>query len=133
MIGQSIVRTVLQKFKNCCAISKYSILADETRDVSRIEQLTICIRWIDTNLLVHEDLLGMYSLRGIGQTAKALAKCLKDVVTRCQLPYADLHGQGYDGASAMSGSISGVAERLKKSSKRTLCTLFGALPESRSV
>jgi hypothetical protein len=57
----------------------------------------------------------MYSLRGIGQTADILTKCLKDVLIRCQLPLADLHGQGYDGASVMAGSVSGVAQRMKES------------------
>jgi hypothetical protein len=39
---------------------------------------------------------------------------LKGCAYSCQLPFADLHGQGYDGASAMSGSISGVAQRIKE-------------------
>jgi len=38
---------------------------------------------------------------------------LKDVLIRCQLAFADLHGQGYDGASSMAGVISGVAQRVK--------------------
>jgi hypothetical protein len=114
-IGQTILRMVLEDFKKSCAIPKYALLADETRDVSGIEQITVCIRWVDKTMCVHEDLLGMYSLRGIGQTAEVLTKCLKDVLIRCQLPFADLHGQGYDGASAMAGSVSGVAQRLKES------------------
>jgi hypothetical protein len=105
---------ILDKFKTSCAISKDAVLADETRDLSGTEQMTICIRWVDKDLLVHEDLLGLYSLSGLGQTAGVLTQCLKDVLIHCQLPFADLHGQGYDGASAMSGSISGVAQRIKE-------------------
>lgn len=116
IIGQKLLRMIIDQFKSEQATSKYSILADETRDLSGTEQLTICIRWVDKDLSVHEDLLGMYSLKGVGQTAEIVTKCLKDVLIRCQLPFEDLHGQGYDGASTMSGAISGVAQRMKESS-----------------
>jgi Domain of unknown function (DUF4371) len=116
IIGQTLLRMLTDQFKSEQATSKYSILADETRDLSGAEQLTICIRWVDKDLSVHEDLLGMYSLKGVGQTAETVTKCLKDVLIRCQLPFEDLHGQGYDGASTMSGAISGVAQRMKESS-----------------
>ena len=62
---------------------------------------------------MHEDFLGLYSLSGHGQTAEVLIDCLKDVLVRVQLPFADLHGQGYDGASTMAGAVSGVAQRMK--------------------
>ena len=68
---------------------------------------------MDKNLIVHEDVLGLYSLSGIGQTAEVITSCLKDVLIRCNLSFGDLHGQGYDGASAMAGNISGVAKRVK--------------------
>jgi hypothetical protein len=100
---------VLANLRNLQAVRKYTILADETRDASGIEQLTVCFRWVDKDLYVHEDFLGMYSLRGHGQSAEVV----KDVLIRCQLPFEDLHGQGYDGLSTMSGSISRVAQRMK--------------------
>jgi hypothetical protein len=90
---------VLANFRNLQAVRKYTILADETRDASGIEQLTVCFRWVDKGLYVHEDFWGMYSLRGHGQSAEVVSNCLKDVLIRCQLPFEDLHGQGYDGAS----------------------------------
>lgn len=114
LIGQNLLRTIIEQFNNTRGTCKYSILADETRDASGTEQLSVCIRWVDKDLSVHEDLLGMYSLKGIGQTAETVTKCLKDVLIRCQLPFEDLHGQGYDGASTMSGAISGVAQRMKE-------------------
>lgn len=34
-------------------------MADETADISNKEQLVICLRWVDANLEVHEDFIGL--------------------------------------------------------------------------
>ena len=36
----------------------FSIMADESSDVTNKEQLTLCIRWVDENLAIHEDYIG---------------------------------------------------------------------------
>ena len=38
----------------------FSIIADKYTDASNDEQLTICLRWVDEMLDVHEDFLGFY-------------------------------------------------------------------------
>ena len=40
----------------------YTIMADETADVSNTEQLVICIRWVDDDLNIHEDFIGLHPL-----------------------------------------------------------------------
>ena len=42
----------------------YSIMADESADVSNKEQLVICLRWIDQNCFAHEEFIGMHPLTG---------------------------------------------------------------------
>ena len=42
-----------------------------------------------------------------------LTNVIKDVLTRSQLQLSDCRGQGYDGASNMSGCFQGVASHLK--------------------
>lgn len=116
IIGAMLLRMVIQRFNANKAISQFTILADETRDVSGTEQMSVCIRWTNKVLAAQEDFLGLYSLKGLGQRSEILAACLMDVMTRCQLSFSELHGQGYDGASAMSGAISGVAQRMKERS-----------------
>ena len=37
-------------------------MADETADISNKEQIVICIRWVDDNLVVHEDFIGLHPL-----------------------------------------------------------------------
>ena len=40
----------------------YTIVADETVDVSNTEQLVICIRWVDDDLNILEDFIGLHPL-----------------------------------------------------------------------
>jgi len=114
LIGQRVLRLVLDKISSLRAISKYSISADETRDASGTEQLTVCLRWVDNSLSVQANFLRLYSLSGLGESAEIITKCLKDVLICCQLQFSDLHGQGYDGGSVMSGAVSGVARSVKE-------------------
>ena len=37
----------------------YSIMGDETADISNKEQLALCIRWVDDDLQVHKDFMGI--------------------------------------------------------------------------
>jgi len=41
----------------------YSILADESTDVSNIQQLVICIRWVTKDLEVLEQFIGLVPLQ----------------------------------------------------------------------
>lgn len=46
----------------------FSILADETTDVSNIEQLSLCVRYVDNNNMLNEDFLqfiAIHSLTGL--------------------------------------------------------------------
>lgn len=40
----------------------YTIMADETADISNEEQLVICFRWVDDALSIHEDFIGLQSI-----------------------------------------------------------------------
>ena len=37
----------------------FKIMADECADVTNEEQLVICLCWVDENLEVHEDFVGL--------------------------------------------------------------------------
>ena len=86
-------------------------MADETRDISNQEQLTIIIRWVDSSYEVQEDLIGLVH---VPRTQSAiLTAAIKDVLVRCILPLNNCRGQGYDGASNMMGKLRGVATQLR--------------------
>lgn len=54
--------------------------------------------------------------------AHTLTSAIKDVLLRMNLSLTRIRGQCYDGASAMSGAKSGVAQRIKEEEPRALYT-----------
>ncbi len=90
----------------------YSLIADEATDVSNKEQLCISIRWVDCNFDIHEDVV---ELINVPKTDSAtLTTFIKDSLIRFALPLSQCRGQAYDGASNMSGNISGVAAQIQQ-------------------
>ena len=89
----------------------YTIMADETADISNTEQLAICFRWIDKNMEAHQDFVGLHPLSRT--TADSIVQVLKDVLLRMNLDVKDSRGQCYNGAATMSDKASGVATQFK--------------------
>ena len=89
----------------------FSILADETTDVSQTEQLNLSVRFIkDTK--VHEQFLCF--VRVSSTTGKDLASTILTQLSQLGLNLEHMRGQGYDGASNMSGKYCGVQARVKE-------------------
>ena len=109
IIGHSILRELLTNIREA---EYFAVLADETCDASQKEQLSVCIRWVDSNFTIHEDLIGFVHM--IRTDADTLSKAIMDVLVRCSLPLSKCRGQGYDGAAAMMGHLRGVAARLRQ-------------------
>ena len=59
MMGQFILRSILVNIRKALW---FSILADEATDISRNEQMSLCIRWVDESYFIHEDVLGLFQL-----------------------------------------------------------------------
>ena len=95
-------------------------MADETTDVSNREQVTMIIRQVTEDLQVHEQFLGLFHVPSID--AAMLATMMKDLLVRMNLCLEKMHGQCYDGASAMSGSKSGVTKRVSDLEPRAVFT-----------
>ena len=112
-----VLRTIA---KNIQTAKIYSIMADETSDVSSVEQLVICIRWVDEKLIAHEDFIGIHPLKST--KADEIVAVIKDVLLRFSLPIDNARGQCYDGASTMAGVRSGVATQIKSINGKCLYT-----------
>ena len=97
----------------------YTIMV-ETTDLSNTEQMVLCIRHIDDNLEVHEELIGLYSLEST--SADMVVSTVKDILLRMNLTINNCHGQCYDGASNMSGARLGVATRITDLEPKALYT-----------
>jgi len=78
----------------------YAILADESHDVTKLEQLSFYTRACDENYAVKEDFVGIYDCCH-GISSDALMSYIKDILLRCNLDPTKVAGFGFDGASAM--------------------------------
>lgn len=107
LMGLSVLRNIVAELQRAPFLT---IMADETTDTSNREQVTLFLRWVTGTLDVNEEFLGLYHVDSIAAASVALA--ITDLFQRYGLPIGKLRGQCYDGASAMSGSRSGVAKRI---------------------
>ena len=86
-------------------------MADECVDVTNEEQLVICFRWVDENLEVHEDFVGLHPLSDT--KAGTIVKVILDTIQRMGLKMENASRQCYDGASTMAGVKNGIAAKIK--------------------
>lgn len=92
-----------------------SIMADETTDVSTIEQLSVCVRYLGmssaTNKVeVDEVFLGFVPLPRTD--AATISDLLINHLVKWGVDLERLRGMGFDGASVMSGVNAGVQARI---------------------
>ena len=120
-LSHDIVNECISLLGNTCTLlrellcsiretSIFSIMADETRDISNQEQLSICIRWIDSEFSIHEELIGMVHVEKTDATS--ISTAIKDVLVRCPMSISQCRGQGYDGCSVMMGHLTGLLHSL---------------------
>ena len=98
----------------------YTVMVDETTDASNQEQVVFCIRWVSSDLEVHEEFISLYLVEST--RADTLFSVIKDVFQRFNLPLSKVRGQCYDGASTMPGYKSGVAAKLLQEEPKALYT-----------
>ena len=96
---------------NVKAAGFFSIVIDETQDISGKEQCAIVLRYVDEEYIIHEDLIGLFLADKCD--AESLTEIIKTVLLSLDLNILLLRGQTYDGASVLQGYLSGVAKRVK--------------------
>lgn len=92
----------------------FSILGDETLDISGKEQFSFCVRYLsnDPQPTMREEFLCFTSITDL--TAGNISKVILDICNSLGLNMNKMVGQGYDGCSTFSGNISGVHERIQE-------------------
>lgn len=114
-LSRQVLNNVLAKFtKN----TFYSILADETSDLSCMEQLSFCLRFVSDEFETVEEFIGLYQLDDC--SAETVHEVLQDIVTQCGLSLADCRGLSFDGAATMAGNKSGVAARFQRENPKAI-------------
>lgn len=107
--GTIIQRKVIEEIR---ANKYFSILADETTDVSTTEQLTLCVRYISEDFNVHEKFLSFVPLKALN--GKEIASTILSEPHKHGISTKYLRGQGYDGAATMSGKDMGTQAFISK-------------------
>ena len=101
-IGELMIKSVVNRVK---AAKYFSILADETTDAGRKEQLSICVRYVG-GVKLCEEFLGFSEVTDL--TGHGLGNKITHELESRNLDLGSLAGQGYDGASSMSGTLNGA-------------------------
>lgn len=109
---RSIIRSTIQ------SAQYFAIIADETADISKSEQVSICIRTVRPDLTIEESFLGFYETSDT--KAKTLFQIILDVLARFGLDIANLRGQCYDGAKNMSGILAGLQTLMRNVEPRAV-------------
>ena len=80
-------------------------MADETTDISNTEQLVLCLRFVDDQLVSHEKFIGLHSMDDT--TAEHITQTIEDILLRLSLPLENVVD------SAMIGPVQWLAAKLE--------------------
>jgi hypothetical protein len=109
LMGLQIQENVLSRIKE----SRYfSILVDEAQDVSHKEWMSYYFRIISPSGHVEEVFAGLSKVHST--TAENLFEVIKNRLKFWGIDIKKCKGQGYDGASNMSGHITGLRTRIQE-------------------
>ncbi|KAK9292862.1 hypothetical protein L1049_020843 [Liquidambar formosana] len=90
----------------------FSVLVDESRDISTKEQMAVMSRFVNKKGCVVERFLCLVYVSNT--TALSLKEAINSLFTRHNLSVSSLRGQDYDGASNMSGEFNGLKSLIMK-------------------
>ncbi|XP_065637320.1 uncharacterized protein LOC136070800 [Quercus suber] len=93
----------------------FSILVDESRDISVKEQMALVLRYVNKEGIIIERFLGIVHVAST--TALSLKHAIEGLLCEHNLSLSNLRGQGYDGASNMQGDINGLKTLILKENK----------------
>ncbi|CAN6694897.1 unnamed protein product [Malus baccata var. baccata] len=112
LIAPSIQKDIVNScaFETIKAIMKevkeskfFSIMVDESRDISTKEQMTVILRYADNKGQVIERFVGVQHVTET--TSSKLKVSIDEFLKLHDLSYSNLRGQGYDGASNMRALV----------------------------
>lgn len=90
----------------------YSIMADTTPDLSHKDQLSVCLRYVNSKAEVCERLIAIDEI--VDKTGKGIASKISDVLSQNSLDLNNIAFQSYDFASSMSGKNLGTQAMLSR-------------------
>ena len=107
--GKAIEEVLIKKMKHSIF---FSILCDEAVDCSNTEQMSLVLRYINSDNEICEDFLRFIECK-TGTSGLSLSLNVLNTLQEFGLDIQNCRGQGYDGAGCMAGEYKGVASRIK--------------------
>ncbi|XP_030758365.1 uncharacterized protein LOC115884055 [Sitophilus oryzae] len=92
-------------------LEKFSIIIDETTDVSSKKSLVIVVRYWKEGR-VQDQFFDLVAVEDA--TSEALFNIIKNILSVNNIPFENIIGFGSDNASTMMGTVKGVQARLKE-------------------
>ena len=113
VLAMFVKKKIVSEINNDSSGDRFiGVISDETSDISRNEQISLVISYIDSSGQKRESFVGFIQTNKTdGET---LFKLMTDEMLNLGLDLAGVVGLGFDGASNMSGVNKGVATRFKK-------------------
>ena len=114
ILSDQVLERILTEIKSC---KFYSIIMDETSDISKMEQVSICIRYVFEGT-TKETFLGFFDTENT--EGKFLYEFVKKVFKKFNLTLSDIIAECFDGAANMRGVHKGLATRMKECSPKAI-------------
>ena len=117
MLGKTLETELVDGIKHALF---YAIITDTTQDVSKTDQLSQTFRYVElvkddngrpSQIQIRETFLGFHKCKS--QMAADMTEQIIQIVESKGLSFDQCRGQGYDGASTMSGAYGGVQKFIK--------------------
>ena len=117
IVGKRMIQAdIVQEVKDA---GMYTIMVDEITS-HNVELMPFCIRFVDKDLNIREELLEVCTLPRI--TGRHIAAAIKEVLKAVGIPLEECRGQGYDGASNMSSEAVGVQALIRQDAPKAVYT-----------
>jgi hypothetical protein len=108
LMAKQVKETILDHVRES---KYYSIILDCTRDISRTEQMSLILRYVNVNTgHIEESFLGFLPVEIT--TGEMLTKSVLEELKKLGLDIENCRGQGYDNGSNMKGDYKGVKSRI---------------------
>ena len=117
VISKTIENIIIMEIKDA---KYFTLLADEVTDCANLEQVSLVLRFVDSEKQIREEFLAFITVEQI--TGAALSAALLSWLKSHNIDIANCRGQGYDGASSMSSNNVGVQARIREVSPLALYT-----------
>ena len=109
VLYRGVMAVLLDSIK-CSPGGLFAVMVDDTTDISNVEQMSLCLRYVKDDLTVSEIFLGF--IETPSTTGENMYKQLCDSLNALGLSLDQCRGQGYDGSSNMIGCLKGLATRV---------------------